>query len=92
METQLYLQYADHYRTGPKSAEALYDAAYRQGVLVTMYKLDENDKQSAQATKNCQSIADQLRRDYPASDYTARAASIAFRVSQNIPITGSDRD
>jgi hypothetical protein len=92
METQLYLKYADRYRAGPKSAEALYDAAYRQGVLVTMYALDENSKQSAQASKNCASIAAQLQQQYPGSDYAARAASIAFRVAQGIPIYGNDRD
>jgi hypothetical protein len=92
LETQLYLKYADQYRTGPKSAEALYDAAYRQGVLVTMYALDENNKLSAQASKNCASIAAQLQAHYPTSDYAARAASIAFRVAQGIPIYGNDRD
>ncbi len=92
METQLYLKYADKYSGGPKSAEALYDAAYRQGALVTMYTVDENKKHADDAAKNCQVIADQLRQKYPQSDYTARAASIAFRVRQGIPIFGSDRD
>ena len=91
-ETQLYLNYANNYRTGPKSAEALYDAAYRQGVLVTMYQVNDNPKLSAEAAKHCQSIADQLHHDYPTSDYAPRAASIAFRVSQGIPIYGTDRD
>ena len=91
-ETQLYLNYAAAYKTGPKSAEALYDAAYRQGVLVTMYNVDDNPKLAAQASKNCKSIADQLQHDYPTSDYAARAAAIAFRVSQGIPIYGTDRD
>ncbi len=91
-ESQLYLKYADHYPGGPKSAEALYDAAYRQGALVTMYEVDEDHKRSADAAKNCQSIADELRKSYPQSDYTARAQSIAYRVAQGIPIFGSDRD
>ena len=91
-ETNLYMKYADRYPGGPKSAEALYDAAYRQGVLVTMYTIDDNPKRSQLAAKNCQSIADQLKQKYPQSDYTARAASIAFRVAQGIPIYGSDRD
>jgi hypothetical protein len=91
-ETKLYLQYADRYPGGPKSAEALYDAAYRQGVLVTMYSIDENPAHSQAAAKNCQSIADELRQKYPQSDYAARAESIAFRVRQGIAIYGSDRD
>ncbi len=91
-ESQLYLKYADRYPGGPKSAEALYDAAYRQGALVTMYLVDEDKKRSDAAAKNCQSIADELRKNYPQSDFTARAQSIAYRVAQGIPIFGSDRD
>jgi hypothetical protein len=92
METQLYLKYADRYPDGPKSAEALYDAAYRQGVLVTMYGVDDDKKNSDKAAQNCQAIADELRQKYPKSDYAARAESIAFRVKQGIPIYGSDRN
>jgi hypothetical protein len=91
METTLYLKYADQYTGGPKSAEALYDAAYRQGVLVTMYTIDENPKRADAASKACQTIADEIKQKYPQSDYAARAASIAFRVAQGIPIYGSDR-
>ena len=92
METTLYLKYADHYPGGPKTPEALYDAALRQGSLVTMYNVDEDPKRADQAARNCQSIADRMLKDYPQSDYTARAASIAFRVSQGISVYGSDRD
>jgi len=92
MEAQMYLKYADRYPDGPKSAEALYDAAYRQGVLVTMYLVDDQAKQSADAAKRCQSIADELQHAYRQSDYAARAASIAFRVKQGIPVYGNDRD
>ena len=92
METDLYLKYAQRYPEGPKSAEAMYDAAYRQGVLVTMYTVDENTKRADAAKKNCQSIADELSQKYPKSDFAARAQSVAFRVSQGIPVYGSDRE
>lgn len=92
METNLYLKYADRYAGGPKTAEALYDAAYRQGALVTMYTVDENGRRADAAAKNCQAIADRMLKTYPQSDYTARAESIAYRVAQGIPIYGSDRD
>jgi hypothetical protein len=91
-ESDLYLKYASRYPGGPKSAEALYDAAYRQGALVTMYQVDDNGNRSKAAAKNCQGIADQLVHDYPKSDYAARAESIAFRVAQGIPIYGNDRN
>jgi Outer membrane lipoprotein len=91
-ETQIYLKYADHYPDGPKSAEAMYQAAYRQGVLVTMYSVDDDKKHADQAAQNCQAIADQLRQKYPKSEYAPRAESIAYRVKQGIPIYGTDRN
>ncbi len=91
-ESNLYLKYASPYPGGPKSAEALYDAAYRQGALVTMYKLDDDQRRSAAAAKNCQTIADQLLHDYPRSDYADRAGAVAYKVAQGIPVYGSDRD
>jgi outer membrane protein assembly factor BamD (BamD/ComL family) len=92
MEAGLYQKYAEHYAGGPKSAEALYNAAYRMGVLVTMYLVDENQKRADAAAKNCDAIAQQMRSQYPQSDFTPRAESIAFRVKQGISIYGNDRD
>jgi hypothetical protein len=91
METNLYLKYASQYAGGPKSAEAMYQAAFRQGSLVTLYLVDDNTKRSEAAAKNCQAIADDMKKKYPESDWTARAMSIAFRVAQGIPIFGNDR-
>ncbi|MBE7158901.1 MAG: hypothetical protein INR62_10805 [Rhodospirillales bacterium] len=92
METGLYLKYADRYPNGPKTAEALYNAVYRQGVLVTMYQVDENKHKADAAAQNCASLVARMQKDYAGSDFTQRAASIAYRVSQGISIYGSDRD
>ncbi|MDQ2924633.1 MAG: SH3 domain-containing protein [Acidobacteriota bacterium] len=92
MESGLYEKYAERYQGGPKSAEALYNAAYRQGVLVTMYQVEENQRRADAAAKNCEAIAQQMRARYPQSDYTPRAESIAFRVKQGISVYGNDRD
>jgi outer membrane protein assembly factor BamD (BamD/ComL family) len=92
METGLYEKYAQQYPDGPKSAEALYNAVYRQGVVVTMYLVQEDRKRSQAAAQRTQALAQDLKTRYPKSDYAARAASIAFRVAQGIPIYGSDRD
>ncbi len=92
MESGLYQKYAERYPGGPKSAEALYNAAYRQGVLVTMYQVEENQKRADAAAKNCDAIAQQMKTQYAQSDFTARALSIAFRVKQGIPVYGNDRD
>ena len=92
METGLYEKYALLFPDGPKSAEALYNATYRQGVVVTMYTVEENKKKADDAAAKTQSLAQDLKAKYPQSDYAARAASIAFRVAQGIPIYGNDRD
>jgi transcription elongation GreA/GreB family factor len=92
MESGLYERYARQFPDGPKAAEALYDAAYRQAVLVEMYLLDDEKKRSDAAIANTRALADELKRDYPKSDFAARAASLAFKVAQGIPIVGNDRD
>ena len=92
METGLYQKYAQQYPDGPKSAEALYNAVYRQGVVVTMYAVQEDRKRSQAAVQRTQALAQELKERYPKTDYAARAESIAFRVLQGIPIYGNDRD
>jgi hypothetical protein len=92
MEAGLYEKYAERYPDSPKAAEALYNATYREGVLVEMYQVQEEKKRSDQAAANVQGLASQLKQRYPQSDYTARAASIAYRVAQGIPVYGNDRD
>jgi hypothetical protein len=92
METGLYQKYAQQYPDGTKSAEALYNAVYRQGVVVTMYAVQEDKKRSQAAAQRTQALTQELKERYPKTDYAARAESIAFRVSQGIPIYGSDRD
>jgi hypothetical protein len=92
MESGLYEKYAAQFPDGPRSAEALYDAEYRQGVLVTMYMVEENKKRADAAAAHAQELADQLRAKYANSDYAARGASLAYRVAQGIPVFGNDRD
>jgi len=92
METGLYVKYAQQFADGPKAAEALYNAVYRQGVVVTMYLVQEDKKRSDEAAKRMQALAMDLKGRYPKSEFAARGESLAFRVSQGIPIYGSDRD
>jgi outer membrane protein assembly factor BamD (BamD/ComL family) len=92
MEAELYQKYADKYPDSPKAAQALYEATYREGVLVSMYQVEDNRKRSEQAASNTQALADQMKQRYPQSDYTARAVSIAYRVAQQVPVYGNDRE
>src|SRR5277367_4618318 len=92
METGLYVKYAQQYPDGPKAAEALYNAVYRQGVAVTMYAVQEDRKRSQAAAQRTQALAQDLKEKYPKTDFAARGNSVAFKVAQGIPIYGSDRD
>jgi hypothetical protein len=92
METGLYVKYVQQYPDSPKAPEALYNAVYRQGVVVTMYLVQEDRKRSQAAAQRTQALAQELKEKYPKTDFAARGDSIAFRVSQGIPIFGNDRD
>jgi outer membrane protein assembly factor BamD (BamD/ComL family) len=92
METVLYEQYAARYPDSPKAAEALYNATYREGVLVEMYTVQEERKRSEAAAAATQGLAAELKQRYPQSDYAARAANIAYRVQQGIAVYGNDRE
>ena len=91
-ETGYYLKYASDWPDSPRAPEAVYNAIYRQGVLVSMYLVDGDKKRSQFAADRVAKLTADMRTRYPASDFTRRAQSIAFRVKQGIPIYGTDRD
>jgi len=92
MEINLYLRYASQYPESPRAAEAYYNAVYRQGVLVTMYQVDGEEKRSKDAVNRTIGMADEMQRRFGGNDWAARAMTIAFRVKQGISVYGSDRD
>ncbi len=92
MEAGLYLRYAGQFPDGPKSAEALYNAVYREAVLVTMYNVQEDQKRAAQAVARTGQMAADLEQQYPKSDFAPRAASLAYKVKQGIAVYGNERD
>ena len=59
MESSLYEKYVDRYPDSPKAAQALYEATYRQGVLVSMYR-DDDRKRAQQAAANTQALANEM--------------------------------
>ena len=91
MEANLYLKYAGTYPESPRAPEAMYNAIYRTGVLVTMYQVEDATKRADEAAKRTQDLAAEMQSRFPNSDYTRRAQSIAFRVKQGVSIYGNDR-
>jgi hypothetical protein len=90
-EAEIYEKFAAEHPDGPRTAQALYNATYRQAVLTDMYAADSNDKKSEAAHTRARELAGKLKDKFPQSDYTARAAMLVFKLDQGIPVYGIER-
>lgn len=90
-ETEIYEKYAEDYPDGPKTAQALYEAAYRQAVLTNMYETDGDHNKAEKAHELCSSLAQQLKAKFAGTDYALRAEMLVFKLDQNIPVFGIER-
>jgi len=91
-ESEIYEKFAAEHPDGPRTAQALYQAIYRQAVLGDMYTADDSGKKADESRAHAKALADQLQKKYPNSDYAERAASLVFKFEQGIAVYGSDRD
>jgi hypothetical protein len=90
-ESDYYEKYAAEYPDGPRTAQALYQAVYRQAVLVDMFNADENEKKAENAKGHVHDLAARMKDKFAQSDYTERALAVAFKIDQGIPVYGIDR-
>ena len=90
-ETEYYEKYASEYPDGPRTAQALYQALYRQAVLVDMFNADNNNKKADAAKARAHDLAARMKDKFPQSDYTARGLAIVFKLDQAIPVYGIER-
>jgi outer membrane protein assembly factor BamD (BamD/ComL family) len=91
-ETDYYLKYIDEHPDSPNAAEALYDALWRQAAAGDMWQADGNGKRADEDRGHAKGIFVRLQQKYPQSAYTARAASLIYKVDQGIPVYGSSRE
>jgi outer membrane protein assembly factor BamD (BamD/ComL family) len=91
-ESEIYEKFASEHPDGPRTAQALYLAVYRQAVLKDMYACEENEKKSESAHAHARDLAARLKDKFPQSDYTARAAMIVFKLDQGIPVYGIEKE
>lgn len=89
-ETDLFEKYADAHPESPKTAQALYQAVYRQAVLVDMYKSDEKQGKSDDAKAHAKQLAARLKEKFPESDYAWRAAALVYKLDEGVPVYGID--
>jgi hypothetical protein len=86
-ETDLFEHYAHEHPQSPKAAEALYKAAWRQAVLVDMYKADHQNDKSEKAKRRAVQIAQEISSKYPEGDWKPRAAQLTYELQQGLEIS-----
>jgi hypothetical protein len=91
-ESEAYEKYAVEYPEGPRTAQALYQAAYRQAVLTDMYAADGSDNKSNTARNHAHELAAKLKDRFAQSDFTWRAAALVYKLDEGIPVYGIDRE
>lgn len=88
-ESAMYEQYARENPQSLKAAEALYNAAWRQGALADMYRIDNKSDKSDAARKKAIALAQQIVNQYAEGDWKPRAMDLLYKLEKKIPTFGS---
>jgi hypothetical protein len=88
-ESDLYERYAHEHPQSPKTAEALYNAAWRQAALADIYRINNENDRSTAARKKAISLAQEIVNQFPQGDWKPRAMDLIYKLEQNIPVYGS---
>jgi hypothetical protein len=91
-ESEYYEKFAQEYPDGPRTAQALYQAVYRQAVLVDMFASDGSDNKSNNAKAHAHELAAKLKDRFAQSDYCWRAAALVYKLDEGVPVYGIDRE
>ncbi|MGB6974918.1 MAG: hypothetical protein WBD67_09570 [Terracidiphilus sp.] len=90
-EAKIYEKYADDHPGGPRTARALYEAAYREAVMVDMFRASGDDHKSRDASDDAHRLAADLKAKFSDSSYTWRAAALVYKLDQGVPVYGIDQ-
>lgn len=88
-ESEIYEKYAHEHPQSPKVAEALYNAAWRQGALADIYKLNNERDKSAKAHKRALDLAQQVLGQNVEGDWKPRTLDLIYKLEQGIPLFGN---
>lgn len=91
-ESEYYEKYVIEYPNGPRTAQALYQAVYRQAVLADMYAADGNDNKSNNAKNHAHELLAKLKEQFAQTDYAWRAGALVYKLDEGIPVYGIDRE
>ncbi len=84
-ESELYEKYAREHPQSPKAAEALYNAAWRQAVMVDMYKAAKENDKSEKAKRKSMELAQEIATRFADSDWGPQARELMYALQQGIP-------
>jgi hypothetical protein len=90
-ESEIYEKYAQEHPDGPRTAQALYQAVYRQAVLNDMYTADGNDGKAAKAKSRAEELYTRMKDKFATSEYSWRAGALVYKLDEGIPVYGIDQ-
>ena len=88
-EAEMYEKYAAENPQSPRTAEALYEAAWRYAALIQIYKTEEQPKKSDEAKAKAIAAGQRVNSQFPNTDWGARAQRLVFLVQQDVPTYGN---
>ncbi|MCU1300127.1 MAG: hypothetical protein JWQ87_411 [Candidatus Sulfotelmatobacter sp.] len=91
-EADIYEKYANDHSQSPAAPEALYNAAWRRAALIEIYKIEPNQKKSAESKDRALALAQKIVSQYGQSNWALRARRLIFYVQQGIPTYGNAGD
>ncbi len=91
-ESEIYEKYADEHPDGPRTAQALYQAVYRQAELRDMFAANGDDKKSDSAKSHAHDLAARLKDHFASTDYAWRAGALVYKLDEGVPVYGIDRE
>jgi hypothetical protein len=91
-ESEIYEKYAREHPESPKTAEALFNAATRQGALVEMFRANHEQDKSEKARKKGMELAQEIATKFAEGDWKPRALELMYALQQGIPTYNPDAD
>jgi len=88
-EAEAYEQYAADHTQSPKSAESLYNAAWRRAALIDIYRVNGDSKKSGESRQKALNDATRLVAQFADTDWGARGTTLLFKLNQNVPVYGN---
>jgi hypothetical protein len=87
-EAILFEDYARQHQQSPKFGEAIFDAAFRQGIVADMYRMSGDKEKSAAAHTKALALAQELEGNAAQGEWSSRAADLIYKLQQNISLYG----